>query len=324
MHQSNDNASDAPRNILIIRMGAMGDIILTSGAVHDIRLAYPDATIHFLTGGNLFAKVLQRNPDIDHVHVGPRPKLQRFWESIPLVKQLQSLGIDRVYDLQDTKTRAYRRWLEPVQWVGGGNGASHQVPVEAMDDRTLHNFANRLRIGGVEPEHAYKPDVRWMADPVDDVLAEHGVPERFILLIAGSSMKNPDRRWPYYGELAKRLQAASYTCVTVPGPEELELCSTLPATMLMRMQADGSKKPLTYFELAGIACKAHYAIGNDTGPSHITARCGAPGLGLFGKATFAHHSGFDTVWSVLQCEDLNTLSVDAVFERTMQDLNTLK
>ena len=50
------NMADTPKNILIIRLGAMGDIILTSGAVRDIRLAYPEATIHFLTGGNLFAK----------------------------------------------------------------------------------------------------------------------------------------------------------------------------------------------------------------------------------------------------------------------------
>ena len=120
--------------------------------------------------------------------------------------------------------------------------------------------------------------------------------------------------------MTERLQAAGYPCVTVPGPEELELCSKLPATMLMRTAEDDSKKPLTYFELAGVACKAHYAVGNDTGPSHITSRCGAPGLGLFGKATFAHHSGFDTVWSVLQCKDLDTLSVDEVYERAMQDL----
>lgn len=313
--------ADPPKHVLIIRMGAMGDIILTSGAVHDIRLAHPDAKITYLTGGNLFAKVLSRNPDIDEVMVAPRPKLQKFWESVPVVRSLRAMGIDKVYDLQDTKTRGYRRWLEPVQWVGGGAGASHRVPVDQMDDRTLVNFANRLRVGGVEPVHALKPDVRWMADPVDDVLAELGVPERFVLLIPGSSMKNPDRRWPYYGELAERLQASGHACVTVPGPEEMALCKGLPATMLVRTAEDGSTKPLTYFELAGVACKAAYAIGNDTGPSHITARCGAKGLGLFGQATFAHHSGFDTVWSVLQCKDLNDLSVGQVLERAMQDLD---
>jgi len=316
--------ADSPKNILIIRLGAMGDIILTSGAVRDIRLNYPEATIHFLTGGNLFAKVLQRNPDIDNIIVVPRPKLQRFWESIPVIKQLRSLKIDRVYDLQDSKTRYYRRWLEPIEWVGCGKGASHRVMIDGRaEPRALHNFANRLRSGEVEPNHTLKPDVSWMADPVDDVLAELNVPDRFILLVPGSSMKNPDRRWPYYGDLAEKLQSAGYTCVTVPGPEELELCSKLPATMLMRTQDDGSQKPLTYFELAGVACKAHYAIGNDTGPSHIAARCGAPGLGLFGQATFAHHSGFDTVWSVLQTQDLNDLTADEVFDRAMQDLNQL-
>lgn len=317
--------ANTPQNILIIRLGAMGDIILTSGAVRDIRLAYPKATIYFLTGGNLFAKVLRRNPDIDHVIVAPRPKLQRFWQSIPTIKQLRKLNIDRVYDLQEGKARYLRCWLEPVQWVGTARGASHRVLIDGKaEPRALQNYANRLRTGEVEPEHTLKPDVCWMAEPIDDVLAGLNVPERFILLIPGSSMKNPDRRWPFYAELAEQLQSVGYSCVTVPGPEELELCAELPATMLMRKQDDGSEKPLTYFELAGVACKAHYVIGNDTGPSHIAARCGAPGLGLFGQATFAHHSGFDTVWSVLQTKDLNTLSANDVFERAMQDLENLK
>ena len=316
--------ADSLKNILIIRLGAMGDIILSAGTIRDIRLAHPGAKIYFLTQ-KPFVKLLSRNPDIDEILIDPRPHRLKFWQFWPVIKKLRSLNIDRVYDIQDKpRTRLYHKWIKPVQWVGSARGCSHPVPKEVSSNaRTLQKKAGQMRAGGVEPVHAGKPDVRWMADPVDDVLAELGVPERFILLVPGSSMKNPDRRWPNYAELAEQLQGAGYACVTVPGPDELDLCRSIPAKMLMRRQNDGSEKSLTYFELAGVACKAHYAIGNDTGPSHIAARCGAPGLGLFGKATFAHHSGFDTVWSVIQTKDLDTLSVDEVFERAMQDLEKM-
>lgn len=320
-----DHHENPPKNILIIRLGAMGDIILASGVIRDIRLAFPEAKIYFLTQ-KPFVKLLKRNKDVDEIIVDPRPHRLKFWAFWPTIKTLRSLKIDRVYDIQDTnRTQLYHKYLKPVQWVGCLKGCSHEVPHETgRDPRTLMNKAARMRAGGVEPVHTTKPDARWMADPIDDVLAEHEVPDRFILLVPGCSIKNLDRRWPFYAELAERLQAAGYTCVTAPGPDELDLCRSIPATMLMRTKDNGSPQSLTFFELAGLATKAHYAIGNDTGPSHITARCGAPGLGLFGKATLAQNSGFDTVWSVLQTDDLNKLSVDDVFTRAMQDLEKLK
>lgn len=317
--------ADTPKKILIIRLGAMGDIILSSGVIRDIRLAFPDATIYFLTQ-KPFVKLLKRNKDVDEIIVDPRPHRLKFWAFWPVIKKLRSLKIDRVYDIQDTKrTQIYHKWIQPVEWVGCLRGCSHEVP-EALgrNPRTLENKAARVEAGGVTPVHTRRPSAAWMADPVNDVLAEHEVPKRFILLVPGCSKKNLDRRWPYYAELAERLQSAGYACVTAPGPDEMDLCRSIPATMLMRTGDDGTSKCLTFFELAGLACKAHYAIGNDTGPSHIIARCGAPGLGLFGKATLAQNSGFDTVWSVLQTKDLKSLSVDEVFERAMQDLDALK
>jgi len=324
MKSHNDAKAGTPKNILIIRLGAMGDIILSSGVVRDIRLAFPEARIYFLTQ-KPFVKLLSRNKDVDEIIVDPRPHRLMFWKFWPTIRKLRSLKIDRVFDIQDTaRTQIYHKWLRPVEWVGCLRGCSHRVPDElGRNPRTLENKAARVKAGGVEPVHTRKPSAVWMADPVDDVLKAYNVPARFVLLIPGSSMKNPDRRWPFYGELAARLQEAGYTCVTAPGPDELELCAKMPATMLMRINADGSKKPLTFFELAGLATRAHYAIGNDTGPSHIAARCGAPGLGLFGKSTLAQNSGFDTVWSFIQTPDLSKLTVDEVFNKAIQELEKL-
>lgn len=312
-----------PKNILIIRLGALGDIILTAGSVRDIRNAYPDATIHFLTT-KPYAKLQRRNPDIDHIHIAPRAHRLKWWTMTPIKRELRRLNIDRVFDLQDTgRTQGYRRWLKPVQWVGSAPGISHPVSKEvATEKRALVNMAGRVKAGGVEPVHASKPDVRWMADPVDEVLSAHHVPERYVLLIPGCSAKNPHKRWPYYDELAERLQQAGYACVTAPGPDELDLCASIPATMLMRTADDGPQKPLTYFELAGVAAKACYAVGNDTGPSHIAAHCGTPGLGLFGGDTKAAHCSLDTVWSVIETDELKTLSVERVFEQALADLQS--
>ena len=43
------------------------------------------------------------------------------------------------------------------------------------------------------------------------------------MLLPGSSRKHKEKRWPFFGELAKLLLLKNYQVVVILGPEELEL-----------------------------------------------------------------------------------------------------
>ena len=160
--------------------------------------------------------------------------------------------------------------------------------------------------------HTLHCDVSWMADNVDDVLARADLNRPFVVLIPGASADHPEKRWPYYPELAEILLAQGLRVVTVPGPDEMELCRGINGDMLL--EPDG--RYLNFFRLAGVLKKAAMVIGNDTGPTHIAAHLQVPGLALFSShvpATFTgiQHGRF--VW--IEQANLSELPVAVVLKR---------
>ena len=278
--------------VLIIKLGAFGDVILACGAISDIRRHHPEAEITILTS-KPYDRVLARHPGIDKVLIDPRKPRWQVWHLLALRQQLCDQGFDTVYDLQDRpRTRGYRRWLEPVTWVGS-------------DERikgALERHAAQLEAAGLTIHDSLSPRLNWLQEPVGDL------PERFVLLIPGCSAKHPQKRWPYYDQLAEQLTHKGIACVTVPGPDELDLCQSIPAQMLLN--PDG--KPLSFGQLATVAAKAAFVVGNDTGPTHVAAWSGAPGLALFGPHAPAENTSIGRVWDVIEVDDLPALNVETI------------
>jgi len=123
-----------------------------------------------------------------------------------------------------------------------------------------------LESAGIKTQHTLHPDVSWMVDNVDDLLKTEGISPGFVLLLPGSSARHPQKRWPHYAALASLLIEKGYTVITAPGPDELDLCRTLPCKAIMK---DG--RPVSFNLLAGLMKKALLVIGNDSGP---TPPCG--------------------------------------------------
>ncbi len=219
------------KNILIIKHGAFGDIIQVEGAVHDVRLNYLDARITVMTSPP-FNKIFARCPWIDDIFLDTRPPRWRLDKMWALRRRLRAQPFDFVVDFQNNERTAFyfNHLFPPVAWSGKVKGASHRRSTEDPKQiQGLPRFATQLRDAGLEVRHAAAPHVSWMAEDVSAILAEAGVRPGYIVLIPGCSAKHPQKRWPYYAELAEKLHAAGHQTVTVPGPDELELCRALPS-----------------------------------------------------------------------------------------------
>ena len=83
--------------ILIIKLGAVGDIIMALPAIRRIRVAHPGAETTILTS-RPFKALFEACPDIDRVDASGRDG--RRFESLHLAKGILSGGYDMVYDLQ--------------------------------------------------------------------------------------------------------------------------------------------------------------------------------------------------------------------------------
>lgn len=308
--------------ILIIKHGSFGDIILADGAIRDIRGHHSGAEITVLTTPP-YAALLGRCPHIDRVMVDERSPFWRFGKALRLRGALRDASFDKVYDLQNSdRTDLYRRFIFGVNmpWCGRRPRAVPLIGQRAPRYPVLELFARLLRAEGVRVEHTPLPDVLWMKDEVSDLLHQAGVHEPYIVLIAGSSLSHPEKRWPYFGELASMLLARRYQVITVPGPEEIELSRKTPGITLMK----NGVEVLNWFELAGVLHGAEFVVGNDTGPSHVASALNLPGLALFGPHVSAAQTGIRRGrFDVIEVEDLRSLPPERVFREVMHRLGEL-
>lgn len=298
----------APEKILVIRHGAFGDIVQTDGALRDIRAHHPAAEIVLLTTPP-FRKLLERCPHVDRLMLDERAPFTQIGKFLALRKALRAEGFSRVYDLQSSgRTKNYRRFLLPAaEW--NDNRDFNGRPVREC-------YKLQLERAGVKATHAMSPDVSWMAEDMATFLAAEGVKPGYVFLIPGCAAKHPQKRWPHYPELARELMARGYQVVTAPGPDELDLARTIPGITLL-----GPKGFLGWFELAGVIKSAAFVVGNDTGPSHVAACLGRPGLVLFGSHTSAAKTGIlRDDFRAIEVGDLKDLPVAQVLEAILPRL----
>jgi len=297
--------------VLVIRQGAFGDIVQSSGALQDIREFHSNSEIILLTEPT-YRKLMSRCPFIDRTLPDNREPIYRFSYHIHLAKMLRRENFTRVYDLQSSNRNKYYRhfFLSSVPWF---DSATRNDPTV----NSLNTYHALLEAAGVPVVHATAPDASWMATNVDDILSQENVRANYILLIPGCSAKHPQKRWPYYQQLASALIERGHEVVTAPGPDELELARGIPGHTLL-----GEKTYLDWFELAGVIQHAAFVIGNDTGPSHIASCMNHPGLVLFGAHTSARKTGIlRERFQAIEVKDLAELAVGKVLTAVLRELD---
>ncbi|MDR0182303.1 glycosyltransferase family 9 protein [Lysobacter arvi] len=296
--------------VLVIRHGAFGDLLQADGALRDLREHHRDRPI-VLLASSPYTRLMARCPYVDEVIADPRAPMLQLGRNLALLRTLRERGFERVYDLQGSdRTALYRRLMpEPSQWLRKHNPADSGTP-----DRLA--YAWMLAQAGIRVRHADAPDPAWMADDADALLAAAGIPPDYIVLIPGSAARHTHKRWPGHAELARRLGEIGRAVVVVPGPDELELARSLPCHVLAT--PDGF---LDWFALAGVLRRAAFVVGNDTGPTHLAAALGTPGLALFGSHTSVERTGIRMrAFDAIQVPDLSSLSVETVLADVLRRL----
>tara|TARA_B100001989_G_scaffold252771_1_gene236097 strand:+ start:3992 stop:4948 length:957 start_codon:yes stop_codon:yes gene_type:complete len=298
------------KKILIIKLGALGDVVNAEGAIRDIKNHHPYDEITLLTSP-LFAKLLKAHPCIDRIEVDrrlPRWNLKYLYQ---LIKKLRDYRYDMVYDLQNNRrTNLYNMLMQPIKWCGKARFATIRYQQDnALHDTKRNTLEEQLERASLQTKFTCHPDWLWCQEPVDDILHRHKIHQKFILLLPGSSQKHPDKRWTGFFDLAKKLLACGYVVVYAPGPDERELIDSLPGICLLNHGA-----PLTIPQVIGLARNAQFVIGNDSGPTHLLARCQTKGLAIFQKEKYVNSSGIKDYYDVLCANPISQVSVDAVFQ----------
>ncbi|MDB2679745.1 glycosyltransferase family 9 protein [Methylophilaceae bacterium] len=293
-------------NILIIKHGALGDLIQADGIFKSIRSNHKDVKIFLLTSSNFFS-LMETCPHIDDVLVDNRPSFLNVISYINLYEKIIKYDFKVIYDLQNSqRTYFYRKYLfNNIKWIST-NRKHH--PISSL--RGLEEMMKENLISG---NKILKPDLKWLSRDVKKILKTNDIKSKYILLLPGSSKNHPLKRWPYYSKLAKLLVLKGHEVVTILGPEEIEIENLMVGHIL---------KNLDWHELSGVIEKSCFIVGNDSGPSHIASCLNKKGFALFGPSTSAKRSELKRGnFKTIEVSDLRLLSADAILKRMMKDLS---
>lgn len=313
-------------NILIIKLGALGDIVMATPLIEAIVQHHHDAKCHLLTSPP-YAPIFAAWPELE-VTALPR----RGWRNmLRAVRFIRGLKCTTIYDLQGNDRSGLWCALSGAP-VRVGNHTRFPYTHHPREPWTgqVHVFARMrevLAAAGISTVRevpclpltdAAKSHVReWCS-------AKELANSNYALLHAGASDTRGEKRWPYFAALGRRLNDAGVTTVWVGAAAEHA------GNEALRAHAGGinAAGEFSIAELAELGRGARFAVANDSGPMHVFAAAAIPVFGLFGPSDWRRNHALGQADNVIACVDtcaefagartapcLDRLSVELVWQR---------
>ena len=289
--------------VLIIKLGALGDVVMATPLVEAIQKFHPQADIHLLTTP-AFMPLFNTWAGLEHMSF-PR----RGWlYNADVVRWLRRGGFDRIYDLQgNDRTGLWCALSGAPERVGNHNRYPYTHHPPSRWRGQCHIFDRMVEVlasAGVS-EVGRLPSLPCEVGETQHV--EHWLDQknlesqRIAVLHAGASAKRPAKIWPHFTRLALRLAARGLSVVWIGGEADRE--SNAVGAAQTGIDATGE------FEIAEIAVlgrHARFAVTNDSGPMHILSASGIPVFGLFGPSDWRRNHALGQAERAIACVDYAT------------------
>lgn len=311
---------EARPNILVIKLGALGDFVQTLGPCVAIRQHHKDARITLLTT-KPFEGLARQSGYFDKIWLDERPKLLQPSRWLALRSRLKSGAFERVYDLQTSdRSGFYFKLLGPgfrpgsrPEWSGIAKGCSHPHANPRRDFmHTYERQAEQLAMAGIADVPA--PDLSWVTANT----AAFDLAEKYALLVPGGAAHRPEKRWPSeaYRELAARLVDKEIQPVLLGTSGERavldDIAARCPGVKNLADETD-------FNQIVALAKNAQFSLGNDTGPMHLIAVAGCRSVVLYSQASdpaLCAQRGRDV--HILRQDRMSELSVDQVLAQALK------
>ncbi len=284
------SASGAPRRILIVLMGSIGDVVRALPLLGRLRKAYPHAYIAWAVEPKS-APILEDHPWLDDMIIYDRTRAP--WSFPSFLRRLRAGRFDLVLDLQRHLKSGLAGWISGAPDRVGFSTANskefnhwfstRQVPAQPNLRLKLlqyQSFGDALGINAAPIEFGLEPadhKLRHAAELIGDT-------SRPLLgVILGSSWESRIYFPQSIAEVIRQLhQRHGLTPVLIGGPEDRALADAVRRHFDNADVIDLAGRTRLK-DLPAIFRLCRVAFGPDCGPMHIAAAVGCSIVSLWGS-----------------------------------------
>jgi ADP-heptose:LPS heptosyltransferase len=266
------------RRIALIKGDGMGDLVLLTGPLRDLRQAFPNARVSFWAGSSAFP-LARELAWLDEVHL---LDFKHPWHAI---RALRNWHADVVIDTgQWSRMEALISGMSGARFVIGfetPNQHRHHLcdaPVAHRNDRhELENFRALLKPLGVGP--ITPPSIGKIDDEDDEIADPYVVFHMWPSGITHAHLK----QWPenHWASLAQACIERGWRIVLTGGKQDVDLTGRWVAQLEDENWIE-NRAGVSIRETISILQNAEAVVSVNTGVMHLAAALSVPTVGLHG------------------------------------------
>jgi len=300
----------SPEKILIIRLSAIGDILLATPLLRALRQKHPQAKLDFAVKAN-FAGVLRHHPEIDHLY--ELDPAGGWAELRSLGKRLQHEHYDVVLDIHNNFRSRYLSYAaNPRQVLRHRKHVLRRwlfVKTKINFMREIPPIYRRYLAAAASLEIIATPtfgsgrwlELFWSANEEQEAeraLVTNNWQPHVPLIGLAPGAGYFTKRWPpeYFGELAAQFLRSGNQVVVLGGPQDVGLAKIVAkrAESAQKLSADADQMRTRFIDLTGalsllasavVIKRCQLLVANDSGLMHVAEAVGTPLIAIFGSTT---------------------------------------
>ncbi len=264
---------------LIVKLGALGDVILATALIRHLQQVRPDVEYTLLTSP-AFAPLFTGWKGLE-VEAVPRHGAANMWRAIRFMRRG---GFRRVYDFQSNDRTGLMVAVSGIPERVGNHPRfpyTHHPATSYRSEIHIFDRMNQVLESAGIPAAApspYLPPSEADRERVAEWMSARNLSRGgFVLCHSAASARWTSKRWPHFAELARRLESRGLRVVWVGAGEDAPINRSLA-----RESGIDATDAFSILQLAELGRHARFAVTNDSGPMHVLSASGIPVFAFFG------------------------------------------
>ncbi len=286
------------KRILVIKLSALGDVILSIPSLRALRKEYPKAWISVLVGRRS-RKIARNCPYVNDVIIYEESHPGRWIWLVKMACLLAKEDFDTVVDLQNNRVSHFLAFFcgAPIR-VGHGNG-KWSFFLNKKTSGNLHKLSplehqfEVLKLIDIQPS---EKRLELWTEPEEDESVQRFLQSQWVspsqVLVGinpGSSLRWPTKQWPVenFAKLCDELARRNIRVVVTGSQEEAPIAQEL--FRITRNKPVNAVGKTSITELVALIRRCQVFVSSDSAPMHIASGAQVPLVAIFGPTDPKRH-----------------------------------